>query len=114
MKQSSFSIAAHNAIEALGSTAHSAIGAWSTGGETLGTMADRRWKKSFADASPRLSAETRRNAAHARKVIGGYYARGLKQSVGGAASVVDAVVAAAAGAVDRVEALSTSRRRRPA
>lgn len=93
--------AAHQAIDALGTGAHTAIAAYRAGGERLGYLASQRWNASFRQASPKLSAETRRNATHARKVFGGYYARGLQLSADGAEAVVDTLTQAAGMGVDR-------------
>ncbi len=104
MNRTDFSATAIQFVEAFGTTAHSAIGAWRAGGERLGQFADARWDSAFREASPKLSAETRRNAQHARKVIGGYYSRGIALSASGAQVAVDTVVQAGTAAIARAQA----------
>jgi hypothetical protein len=101
MTTTEFSSAAANVIEAFGTTAHSAINAYREGGERLGEVAGQRWTSAFRKASPKLNAETRKNAARARKVLGGYYAKGLDLSAGGAEAAVDTLVQVAGTAVER-------------
>jgi hypothetical protein len=96
-------------VEAFGTTAHSAIAAWRAGGERLGDVAAQRWDSAFAQARPQLSAETRRNAAQARKVAARYWRQGLQASTGGADAAVDALVQVAGSALQRAEALRQSR-----
>lgn len=96
-------------IEAFGTTAHSAIDAWRAGGERLGEFTAQRWDRAFKQASPQLSAETRRNANNARKVFGRYYARGLALGTSGAEVAVDTLVQAAAAAVERAAAFQQAR-----
>lgn len=110
MNTQHFSKTAVNAIEAFGTTAHSAIEAYREGGERLGQLAGQRWNQAFKKASPQLSAETRKNAAHARKVFAGYYTRGVQLSASGAEVAVDTVVQAAATAVERAAALAAARK----
>ena len=55
-------------------------------------------------ASPQLSEETRKNATHARKVIGGYYTRGINLTAGGAQTAVDTLVQFAGSALQRAKA----------
>ena len=110
MNTQHFSSTATNAIEAFGTTAHSAIDAYREGGERLAQLAGAQWKRAFREASPKLSPETRKNAAHAQKVFGGYYARGLQLSAGGAATAVDATVKVAATAVERAAAFAQARK----
>lgn len=110
MNTHQFSAAATNAIEAFGTTAHSAIDAYREGGERLAQLAGQQWKRALREASPKLTPETRKNAAHAQKVFGGYYNRGLKLSAGGAATAVDTAVKAAATAVERAAAYAQARK----
>ncbi|MEP6824035.1 MAG: hypothetical protein ABI919_04410 [Ramlibacter sp.] len=110
MNTHQFSAAATNAIDAFGTTAHSAIDAYRKGGERLAQLADHQWKRAFREAGPKLTPETRKNAAHAQKVFGGYYARGLDLSAGGAATAVDTAVKAAATAVERAAAFTQYRK----
>lgn len=110
MNTQQFSRTAAQAIETFGTTAHSAIEAYREGGERLGRFAGRRWNEAFRKASPQLSAETRRNAAHARKVFAGYYTRGVQLSASGAEVAVDTFVQAAATAVERAAAYADARK----
>jgi hypothetical protein len=91
-------------IDTAGRTAHSAIGAYRQGGERLAQVADQQWNESFRAARPRLTPETRRNAAHAKRVVGGYYSRGLDLSARRAATAVDTLLATASTLVARVAA----------
>ncbi len=103
MRNTKFSTAT-NAIEAFGATAHSAIDAYRTGGERLGELAGQRWTRAFRQASPKLTEETRKNATHARKVIGGYYSRGIDLSARGAGTAVDTLVKVTGSALQRAKA----------
>lgn len=96
-------------LDAFDTTAHTAIDAYRSGGERLGELAARRWDRAFRQASPRLSAETRRNAANARKVFSRYYRQGLALSSGGAGVVVDTLVQAAGTAIERADAWQQER-----
>ena len=109
MNTNQLSSVAHQWIDGFDSTAHTAIGAWRDGGERLGQAARERWDTAFRQASPELSPETRRNATHARKVIGGYYAKGVQVSASGAEVAVDTLVQAARTAVERAATWQQSR-----
>ena len=110
MNTTTFTTACTSALEAFGATAHGAIDAYRTGGERLGEFAAERWDRAFEQARPQLSAETRRNAANARKVFARYYRRGLAVSSSGAAVAVDTLVEAGASALDRAEGFARSQR----
>lgn len=110
MNNQDFTTTATHLIDAFGTAAHSAIGAWRAGGERLGEFSAQRWDRAFQQARPNLSAETRRNAANARKVFGRYYTRGLQLSTSGADVAVDTVVQAAAATLERAAALRESRK----
>ena len=84
--------------------ARRAIDAWRAGGHRLGDAARERWDAAFAQAEPKLSAETRRNAAHARDVFAGIYAKGVVLSTSGAEVTVGTLVDAARAAVERAAA----------
>ena len=101
MNTQAFTQTASQVVDAFGTTAHSAIDAYRAGGERLGEFASERWNSAFAQARPQLSAETRRNAANARKVFGRYYRQGLALSTGGAAIAVDTLVELAGNALAR-------------
>lgn len=96
-------------VEAFAVNAHGAIHACIAGGERLGEFAAERWDRAFEQARPRLSAQTRRNAAHARKVFSRYYHAGLQRSGEGAGRAVDALARAAGRAIERAEALRAAR-----
>jgi hypothetical protein len=104
MNTQHFTTAAERAIDNFGHTAHQVIGLWRDGGDRLGEAAKARWDAAFAESAPKLAPETRRNAAHARKVIGGYYTRGVHLSAAGADVAVATVVQAAHAAVERAAA----------
>jgi hypothetical protein len=110
MNTQPFSKTAATAIETFGTTAHTAIDAYREGSERLGQFAGQRWNHAFRKASPQLSAETRKNATHARKVFAGYYSRGVQLSASGAEVAVDTVVQAAATAVERAAAYAAARK----
>jgi hypothetical protein len=80
--------------------AHRAIAGWRTGADRLGAATRRRWDKAFAESSPQLSEETRRNASHFRDVFSGWYGRGVDLSATGAERAVTTLVDAAQAAVD--------------
>ena len=101
MNTQQFSTVAAQVIDGFDTTAHQAIGVWRQGGTRLADFAGQRWDGAFEQASPKLTAETRRNATHAKKVFAGYYGKGLQLSTSGAQVAVDTLVQAARGAVDR-------------
>jgi hypothetical protein len=75
--------------------AQGAIAGWRSGAERLGDLARARWDRAFAESSPQLSAETRRNASHFRDVVAREYGRGVALSVTGAERAVATLVQAA-------------------
>ncbi|TFZ00354.1 hypothetical protein [Ramlibacter humi] len=109
MTTAAFRDTATQFIEAIGTTAHGAIDAYRAGGERLGEFASARWDGAFEQARPQLSAETRRNAANARKVFSRYYRQGLQLSASGAEVAVDTLVQAAGAALERAEAFRQAR-----
>lgn len=104
MDNARFTTTAAQLVEAFGTTAHGAIGAWRAGNERLADFAAERWDRAFEQSRPQLSAETRRNAANARKVFARYWRQGLERSTDGAGAAVDALVTAAEGALRRTAA----------
>ncbi|WP_298923304.1 hypothetical protein [uncultured Ramlibacter sp.] len=110
MQASEFSSAAASTIEALSSAAHGAIGVCRSGGERLGELADAGWQRSFEQASPRLSPETRRNAANAHQVLSNLYRQGVQASSTGADAAVDVLARVAATAVQRAASFAASRK----
>ena len=109
MNDSRITATAAQFVDAFGANAHGAIEACIAGGERLGDFAAAHWDRAFEQARPRLSPETRRNAAHARKVFARYWRQGLQRSGEGAGRAVDALVHAASGAIERADALRAAR-----
>ncbi|MBC7602536.1 MAG: hypothetical protein H7255_07750 [Ramlibacter sp.] len=105
MHTDSFKTTASSFIASFGESAHNAIGIYRESGERLAGVVDQRWKAALKQSSPHLSAETKKNAAHAKHVVGGYYAKGLTLSADGAKVAVDTLVSAATSAVERAAAL---------
>src|SRR5215208_8498707 len=110
MDTSTFSTAATNALANFGNSAHHLIGVYREGGERLATTLEQRWKAALKEASPQLTAETRRNAARAQQAFGAYYAKGLAMSADGAEVVVDTLVGVAAAGVERAAAFAQQTR----
>jgi len=106
---STITTTASQLVDAFGSTAHSAIDAARAGGERLGSLAAQRWDHAFRQASPQLSAETRRNAANARKVFARCWRQGLTLSTEGAERAVDTFVQVAGSAIERADAWQQAR-----
>lgn len=113
MNTASFFTTATHLVDSAGSTAHAAIGAYRDGGERVAKLASSRWDRSFRQARTHLTPETRRNAAHARRVFGGYYTRGLHLSASGAATAVDTLMGAATTVLDRAAAAAMARGGKP-
>jgi len=109
MKTEQFSTVAEQLIDGFDTGAHQVIGAYREGGERLAQAAKARWDAALRQSGPKLSPETRKNALHARKVIGGYYSRGVQLSAVGAEVAVDTVVQAARVAVQRAAHWQQSR-----
>lgn len=101
--------AATRLIAGAGNTAHVLIGSYRQRGELLATSLEQRWKAALRQASPQLTAETRKNAARAQRAFSASYARGLALTAGGAEVVVDTLVGAAVAAVQRAAAFQQSR-----
>lgn len=109
MMNKDFSSVATQLIDGFDTTAHHMIDLYRDGGERIGAVARQRWDTAFKESSPQLSAETRRNASHARQVFGGYYTRGIQMAASSAEVAVDTVVQAARTAVQRAAAWQQSR-----
>ena len=99
MQDSNFRSAAGQWIAGFDRNAHRAIAGWRSGGDRLGRAARQRWDRAFAESSPQLSAETRRNATHFRDVVARRYASGIELAASGAERAVTHVVQAAQSAV---------------
>jgi len=109
MDTSTFSTAATNALANFGISAHHLIGVYREGGERLATTLEQRWKAALKEASPQLTAETRRNAARAQQAFSASYSKGLALTADGAEVVIDTLVGAAVAAVERAAAFQQAR-----
>lgn len=101
MDQTHFRHAAGQWISGFDTQAHRAIAGWRTASDRLGDAARSRWDRAFAESSPQLSEETRRNASHFRDVVARCYVQGMDVAATGAERAVEAVVRVAHKAVDR-------------
>ena len=101
MDNSTFRSSARQWISGFDTQARRAIAGWRTGGERLGGAARSRWDRAFAESSPKLSEETRRNASHARDVFSRYYVQGAEITASGAERAVETLVQVAGTAVNR-------------
>jgi hypothetical protein len=99
-----FSANATDLVANFGNAAHHAIGVYREGGERLADTLEQRWKAALKETAPKLTPETRKNAARAQQAFSEYYARGLALSADGAEVVVDTVVGAAVAAIERAAA----------
>jgi len=99
-----FSANATDLIANFGNAAHHAIGLYREGGERLADTLEQRWKTALKETAPKLTPETRKNAARAQQAFSGYYARGLALSADGAEVVIDTLVGAAVAAIERAAA----------
>ena len=106
MQSNEFTSTTTGLVETFGSTARNVIAAYLEGGERLGDLASKRWNAALKETSPQLTAETRKNAAHAKEVFGGYYSRGLQLSASGAVVAVDTLVQVTTTAIERAAAFS--------
>jgi hypothetical protein len=109
MDANAFSHTATTLLANFGNTAHQVIGAYREGGERLAATLEQRWKAALKDASPQLTAETRRNAARAQQAFSASYVKGLAFTADGATVVVDTLLGAAAAAVERAAAFQQTR-----
>lgn len=108
METNAFSTAT-TLIANVGNTAHDLIGAYRERGELLASSLEQRWKAALKEASPQLTAETRKNAARAQRAFSASYARGLALTADGAGVVVDTLVGAAVATVQRAAAFQQVR-----
>ena len=109
MYSEQFTNAVNQFVDGFDTTAHHLIGAYREGGERLGQLAKQRWDAALKESSKELDAETRKNAQHAQKVFGGYYAKGIELSASGAEVAVDTVVQIARKSIDRAAAWKQAR-----
>ena len=100
MNTQTFRSTAQHWVAGFDQGAHRAIAGWRTGADRLGAAARQRWDTAFAESSPQLSEETRRNASHFRDVFSGWYVRGVEVSATGAERAVGTLVDAAQSALD--------------
>lgn len=91
-------------IAAYAATAHNMIHVARAGSERVAGFLERRWDEALEQSSPQLTAEVRRNAANARKVVGGYFSRSVALTTSGADTVVDQIVRIAGEGVGQVAA----------
>ena len=101
--------AANQIIDGFDSNAHQFIGIWRDSSERLATAARERWDTAFEQSKDQLTAETRKNAQHARKVFSGYYAKSVDMATAGAEVAVDTLVQAARTAVERAASWQQAR-----
>lgn len=101
MDATRFRTAAEQWITGFDGQAHQAVSELRRSGDRLGQFARQRWDRAFAESSPQLSEETRRNASHARDVFARWYGKGVDVSTAGAERAVDAFVGLARTAVTR-------------
>jgi hypothetical protein len=99
MQRTRFVSSAQQFVNGFDTQAHRAIAGWRSGSDRLGQAARTRWDRAFAESSPQLSAETRRNATHLRDVVARNYALGVELSASGAERAVTTLVAAAQAAL---------------
>jgi hypothetical protein len=104
MDKQEFTAAATAAFTRFGTTAHKAIDLYREGGERFASLAAERWDTAFEQSKPELSAETRKNARHARDVFARYFERGLALSADGAGIAVDTFVGASIAGIERMGA----------
>lgn len=101
MNTTTFSAAATDLVGKFGNTAHHVIGLYREGGERAADTLEQRWHAAFKQTSPKLTPETRKNAARAQKAFSAWYAKSLAMSADGAEVVVDTVVGATVAAIAR-------------
>lgn len=111
MNTNTFSTTATEFVARFGNTAHDVIDAYRDGGERLAGTLEQRWKAALKETSPKLTPETRRNAARAQHAFSAYYAKGLNLSADGAVVVVDTLVGATVAAIERAAALAAQARK---
>ena len=109
MNTAHISAVAGQFIDTFDNGAHQVIDAWREGGERIAAAVGERWDSAFEQSKPQLTAETRRNATHAKKVFAGYYHKGVELSASGAEVAVNTVVQVARVAVDRAATWQQSR-----
>src|SRR5687767_5023043 len=101
MDNNDFRASAEQWLAGFDTQAHKAVEQLRESSERLGTFARSRWDTAFAESSPKLSEDTRRNASHARDVFSRWYVKGVDVSTTGADRAVDVFVDVARTAVSR-------------
>ena len=109
MNTNHFSGTATGFIGNFADTAHKGIGLYRAGGERLSGALEQRWKAGLKQAGPKLTPETRKNAARAQQAFSGYYAKALALSADGAEVVLDTLVGVAIDAVQRAAAFQQAK-----
>jgi len=104
MDKQEFTQATTAALGRFGNFAHRAIGMYREGSERLAVIAAERWDAAFEQAKPQLDAETRRNAKHAKDVVGRYYSRAVALAADGATACIDTIVGASIAGIERAAA----------
>lgn len=109
MTSTQITTAATQLIDGFDAGAHQIIEACREGSDRLGAVARERWDVAFKASKAQLSAETRRNATHARDVFAGYYGKAVDMGTTGAEVAVETLVQAARTAVERATAWHQAR-----
>lgn len=104
MQATNLSIITNDLIASYGNTAKNVIQAYRAGGDRMVDFLEQRWDSAFQESSPQLTAEVRKNALNAQKVLGSYYAKGVAMTTEGAESVVDKFIKFAADGIEQVAA----------
>lgn len=108
MNTNNFSTTATTLVANFGNAAHQFIGMYREGGERLADTLEQRWKAALKESSPKLTPETRKNAARAQQAFATVYAKGLALSADGAQVVIDTLVGAAVTGVEHAAAFQQS------
>ncbi|HSI55119.1 MAG: hypothetical protein ACAH21_12690 [Ramlibacter sp.] len=101
MNTHAFSATATTAVANFGNTAHQVISMYRDGGERIARTLEQRWNAALKEAAPKLTPETRKNAARAQQKFSSFYARSLAMTTDGAQVVVDTLVGATVSAIER-------------
>jgi hypothetical protein len=99
MSTQQLSTVTYDLIESYGNTAKNVIHAYRVGGERVAGLLEQRWNVAFEQSLPQLSAAA--NAAAAKQLVGGYYAKGLNVTTDSATDMVAQLVKLAGSGVER-------------
>ena len=102
MRASNLSTVTTDLIESYGNTAKNVIHAYRMGNQRVARFVDQRWETAIQQTTPRLPAQTRKNALSAQKTISGFYVKGVVATSDGADLVVDKVVELAGKGVQQI------------